>query len=133
MVHPSFHTFAISQVFGMYLVLMAIILACRAKHYKKVIQNINPNGSGIIISGSMGLLIGLFLITIHNFWGEIIVDILSLFSWLIVIISLLLLSFPERVVTCVQKIGIGAGYFAIVVICAILGMILMTCGYYLYM
>ena len=43
MVKPSFHTFILLQVFGMYLVLMAIIFACRAKHYKKIIQNINPD------------------------------------------------------------------------------------------
>ncbi|CEG58214.1 hypothetical protein [Legionella fallonii] len=133
MVHPSFHTFVLSQAFGIYLVIMAIIFACRAKYYKQMIQSINPNGPGILISGSLGLLIGLFLITIHNSWGLVVVDILSLFFWFIVISSLLLLSFPERVVACAKKVCGGRGYFILIVACALLGIILMTGGYYLYM
>ncbi|BCA96469.1 hypothetical protein TUM19329_28300 [Legionella antarctica] len=134
MVREYFHTFILSQVFGVYLILLAIILASRARHYKKVLKNINPNGFGILVGGSFGLLLGLFLVTIHNFWdGQFATDLLSIFLWFILIKSILILSFPEKVITLSQKLYSGKGYYVMIIIMAVIGVILMANGYYLYM
>jgi hypothetical protein len=118
----------------MYLVIMAIILASRSKYYKNLLTNLNPNGSGVLLSGSMGLLLGLFLVTIHNFWeNHFVVDLLSIFIWFILIKSILILSFPEKIISLSQKLYSGSGYYIMVIIMAIVGVILMTNGYYLYM
>jgi hypothetical protein len=134
MVREYFQTFLLSQIFGMYLVIMAIILASRSKYYKNLLTNLNPNGSGVLLSGSMGLLLGLFLVTIHNFWeNHFVVDLLSIFIWFILIKSILILSFPEKIISLSQKLYSGSGYYIMVIIMAIVGVILMTNGYYLYM
>ncbi len=134
MVREYFHTFILSQIFGVYLVIMAIILASRAKYYRKVLENINPNGFGVLLGGSFGLLLGLFLVTIHSFWGgHFAIDLLSIFFWFILIKSILILSFPEKVISISQKLYSGNGYYVMIIIMAIVGVILMTNGYYLYM
>ncbi|MCL9683976.1 hypothetical protein [Legionella maioricensis] len=134
MVHEYFQTFILSQIFGVYMVIMAIILASRSKYYKNLLNHLNPNGIGVLLSGSMGLLLGLFLVTIHSFWDRhFVVDLLSIFLWFILIKSILILSFPEKVISLSQRLYSGNGYYIMVLIMAIVGIILMTNGYYLYM
>lgn len=134
MVREYFQTFILSQIFGLYLVILAIILASRATYYKNLLNNINPHGFSLLLGGSMGLLLGLFLVTIHSFWEKhFVVDLLSIFLWFILIKSILILSFPEKVISLSQKLYSGNGYYVMVIIMAIVGVILMTNGYYLYM
>ena len=134
MVHEYFQTFILSQILGVYLVIMAIILASRSSYYKNLLNNINPNGFSLLLGGSMGLLLGLFLVTIHSFWTKHFAsDLLSVFLWFILIKSILILSFPEKVISLSQKLYSGNGYYIMVIIMAIVGIILMTNGYYLYM
>lgn len=128
-VHPALHTLVLAQLFGLYLFIMAIILACKADYYRAQINKIDPNSFGILLSGSFGLLLGLFLVSLHNFWGGIRVDIVSLFFWFIVIKSILVLSFPLEVVTYAQRMCNSNGYYLMVAIYGVLGMILLACGY----
>ena len=133
MVNPYFHSFVLSQVFGLYLVIMAIIFAARVHYYRKMMKSVKPNAFSVLLGGSLGLLMGLFLVTIHNFWNGFAVDLLSLLFWFILIKSILVLSFPERVIAYSQKLYSGHGYYVMVILSAILGIVLMANGYYLYM
>ena len=112
---------------------MAIILATRADYYRTMINSVNPHGFGVALSGFLGLLLGLFLVTIHSSWGGFAVDVMSLLFWFVLIKSILVLSFPEKVIAYSQKLYNGNGYYVMVIISAVLGIILMTNGYYLYM
>lgn len=133
MSNPTLLTFIFSQVFGMYLLILAIIFAGRAHHYRALIQSIDPNGPGLFLGSVLGLLAGLFLVTIHNFWGALFVDVLTLFFWFILILSIVALSFPTRFVKCLQKVYSGSGYYVMFILSGMLGILLMTGGYYLYM
>lgn len=131
--HDYIYVYVLSQVFGMYLVIMAIILGSRAEYYKKLLHDINPHGFGLMIAGSIWLLIGLFLVTIHSSWGGFARNMISILFWIIVIKSILLLAFPEQLIACSQKLLSGCCYYVMVIIIAIVGIVLMTNGYYLYM
>jgi hypothetical protein len=133
MANPYLYSYILSQIFGVYLVIIAIIFASRADYYKSIINNINPNSFGVILGGASGLLLGIFLVTIHSIRGKFALDLLSVFFWFILIKSIFVLSFPEQVIAFNKKICSGNGYYVAVVIWALLGILLMANGYYLYM
>jgi len=130
MFFEDFHSFIIGQILGMYLVITSIIMLARTRYYKEMINNIRPNSGSVVFASSFGLLLGLFLITIHNHWvwePDIIVTVIA---WFIVIKSVLWLAFPEAMLKFVKNTYRGAGYFVVIIIAFILGLLLLTRGYY---
>lgn len=131
--HSYLYSYVLSQVFGIYLFIMAIVFACRVDYYRNMINNIKPDSFGLLISGSSGLLFGIFLVTIHTVRGHFAIDLLTVIFWLILLKSILVLAFPEHVIETSKKLYSGIGYYVAVVIWALLGIVLMANGYYLYM
>ncbi len=126
-----FHTFLLSQIFGLYMVVMAIILLCRMRFYRSIVAGMKAQSSALIICASFGLLLGLFLVLIHNFWVMEPRVVITLLAWFILIKSILWLSLPEQMVAMSQKLFSGMGYYFVVLILAIVGIFLMTKGFYL--
>ena len=129
---PFFHTVLIEQIFGLYLLIMALIFLSRVSFYREVVRNMKATSGAVFLSSSFGLLLGLFLVVIHNFWmwePRIVVTILC---WVVLIRSILWLAFPEKMVERTKIIAAGPGYYVVLILLAILGVFLMTRGFYVY-
>lgn len=130
MIEGYLQTHILAQVLGLYMVIMAIILLVRINDFKQMLSKMDANSPTVMIASAYGLLFGIFLVTIHNVWGSLGVNILSIICWFVVIKSLLWLSFPKQMIQCAKKLYGGNGYYIMVLACAFFGIVLMALGYH---
>jgi hypothetical protein len=129
---PFFHTILIEQVFGLYLLIMAIIFLSRAKYYRELARNINVSGS-VFLASSIELMLGLFLVIIHNFWVWEPRLVVTVICWVVLVRAIIWLAFPEAMVERTKKLAAGPWYYVVSVAMAALGVYLMTTGFYPHM
>ncbi len=125
------HSFILAQVFGLYLIIMAVILLSRVKFYREFIQNLTTNSGGLVTGASVGLMLGILLVVIHNNWVMAPQVFVTIICWYVLIKSILWLSFPERMLAMTKRLFAGKGYYFMVAMMAIMGYILLTEGFYL--
>lgn len=127
-----FHSFVFAQVFGLYLVIMALIMASKAKYYRDLILRLDPYNPAIAICSSIFLLIGLSIVVVHNIWALEPRIIITILGWLIAIKSILWLSFPVGMFGFSKKLYLGPGYYLIALILFAVGILLLTKGFHFY-
>lgn len=127
------HSYIISQILGLYLVIMAIILLARAKFYRNLIMNLDKNYVSVMVGSAFGLVIGLIIVALHNLWVSNIHILVTIIGWLILIKSITWLSVPERMVLWSKRISAGSGYYVMIAFMGIIGVLLLAKGYYPFM
>lgn len=127
---PFFHTIILEQIFGLYLLIMAIVFLTRAKFYREVVRNMKAVNSGIFFSSSFGLMLGLLLVIVHNFWVWEPRVVVTILCWMVLVRSIIWLAFPEKMVERSKKMAAGPAYYVVSVIMALIGIYLMTSGFY---
>lgn len=128
-----FHSFILAQILGLYMVIMSIIMLSRASLYRGLIAQVQLGSSGLIIASSFSLFIGIGLVTIHNLWVWEPRLMVTLVAWFILVKSVLWLSFPECMLRCTKRLYAGPGYYVVSIIVAIIGIFLLTKGFYHWM
>ncbi|WP_133127413.1 hypothetical protein [Legionella nagasakiensis] len=127
-----FHSYLLAQIFGLYMIITAIILLSKVSFYREMIQNLQANNVSIVCSASFGLMLGLFLILVHNIWVWEPRVVITIISWFILIKSVLWLAMPESLLHWSKKVYAGPGYYVAVVILFVVGFFLLTKGFYFY-
>ena len=127
---PYFHTFVLSQVFGLFFILSAVILLCRAPFYRNLISKLDIQNGAVIYPSFFGLLLGIFLVVIHNIWIMNPIGLVTVICWLILIKSILWLAFPEKMHACSTKMVASAGFYVWIIISLIIGLYLLSLRYY---
>ncbi|KTD02886.1 Integral membrane protein (PIN domain superfamily) [Legionella geestiana] len=127
---PLLHTALIAQVSGLYLVIMAIILVTRADYYRGLWGKVKADSGVIVLTASIGLLIGLTIVALHTHWVWSPMALITLLGWFITLKSAWWLAFPEKALDCTTKAMSGPGYYATVAIIALVGLHLMALGFY---
>ena len=125
-------SFVLSQFFGLYLLIVAIIMISRVHAYRRMAQKMDPESGTLVLVGLIGLLLGLFFVGIHNVWIFNPILIVTLLCWLTLMCSILLLSTPERMVDMIKRVFRGSGYYVLITVMALLGFVLLIRGVYLY-
>lgn len=125
-----FHSYLLAQVFGLYFIITAIILLSRVRFYRDIIYNLHAKDSAIMFGSSFALLLGLLLVIVHNFWVWEPRVVVTLIAWFILIKSVLWLSLPEGMLRWSKKMYGGAGYYVMVAVLLIVGIFLLTKGFY---
>ncbi len=62
----TLQSFLLAQMFGLYLVIQAIILLSRASYYRALVASVKNPGFAIWAASSITLMLGIFLVLIHN-------------------------------------------------------------------
>lgn len=132
MLQVFLHSNILSQIFGLYMVIMAVILLSRVKYYRELVYYMEPRSGSMFMGASFGLMLGLFLVIIHNVWVMEPRVVVTVISWLILAKSILWLSFPECMTRIAKKLYGGAGYYLIVIVLFIFGVFLLTRGFYMH-
>lgn len=128
----QYFRFVLSQVLGVYLVIMSIILLSRKSFYSSVIKKMKAENETIILAASIGVLFGIVLVGAYNTWKWDPVLMVTLFSWLVLILSVLWLLDTQKMITMTQKVCSGRGYFAVVGIMFILGLMFVFRGLFIF-
>ncbi len=125
-------TFVLTQLFGVYIIVMSIVLFIRAQSYRKLVQNMNPESGTIVLAGAFGLLLGIFFVGIHNLWVLEGYVLITMLCWLILIFSLLLLFVPELMVIWLRKLVLSRAYYFLIAFMIIFGFACVGKGMYMY-
>ncbi len=126
----SLHSLFLAQAMGLYLVVTSIIMVARATYYQELLTHFRGNSSAIVLAATLGLILGVILIVIHNIWVWDTEILITLIAWFLFIKSILWLSFPEYMANVTHKMYSGWGYYVVPIIAGIIGIILMAYGFY---
>jgi len=132
MVPELIHSFMISQIFGLYMIIIAIVMFSRVNHFRTMISKIQADDIALYISASFGLLLGIFLVDMHNLWVFKPRVLVTLLCWVILVKSIFWLAFPERMTKMSKKVIAGSGYYFSVLILLVWGIFLLARGSFLH-
>ena len=125
-------SFIMSQFFGLYMVIIAIIMLGRAKAYRQLVQKMDPQSGTVLLAGLIGLFLGMCFVGLHNVWVWAPIIYITLLSWMILILSLLWLVSPERMVLHTRKLFLSSGYYIVISAMLVSGLVLLFRGIYMY-
>jgi hypothetical protein len=128
----SLHTLFFAQIMGLYLLITAIIMLARRDYYQHLLVNIKERSSSVVVAAAFGLIFGLGVVLTHNIWTWESEVLVTLVGWVLVIKSILWLSFPESMANYCKKVYGGAGFYLLVLIMVVVGVTLTAHGYYLF-
>ena len=132
MVGTHLISFILSQFFGLYLLIVSVIMFTRIRQYRQLVQSMSPNSGTNLLGGLIGLLMGLFFVGIHNVWVLQPVVLITLTCWFVLVFSTFWLATPERMVGWTKKVCLGSGYYTVASVMLILGLMFLIRGLYQY-
>jgi hypothetical protein len=121
-------TFGLSQLFGLFLFVFAIVLFSRKDYYCDLFLNMKDDNPVIVLAATLGLFLGIILIGLHGslvFHYKLVITILC---WLIFIKSLFWLMLPEKMLLLTKQIFRGRGFYVLVTMLFIFGFVLIFRG-----
>lgn len=133
MIGSHLHSFLLSQVFGLYFVIISVIFLSRASYYKNLMAKAKGPGIDVMINGLLFLLISLFFVVMHNIWTLHPRVAVTVVCWFFFIRSVLWLSAPTRMFNFVKKIWAGNAHRYMFTLLFLFGIYFMTRGFYLFM
>ncbi len=93
-----------AQIIGIVLSISGISLLVNQALFKKLIDTLSKNsGSAVLFrffGGFIALILGTFMVTVHNYWEKDWTVLVTLFGWLTLFKGVTYLLFPE----CITKI-----------------------------
>ena len=126
------YSFLLSQVLGLFMFILAIIVMMRLHYYRKLILQLKANNPVIILAGVLGVFIGIFLVLTHNIWVLKRIVWITCFSWAILLASILWLIETENMLALTKKICSGIGYYWVMVFLLVMGVLTIGRGVQLY-
>ena len=132
MLSTTMISFVLSQFLGLYLCIVAAIMFRRVNDYRKMISSMDPHSGTLVLGGLIGLLLGMFFVGIHNVWVLHPIVFVTIFCWLFLVLSVMYLSFPVRMVLMTRKLFLGSGYYVLISVMIIFGLLFLSRGVYLY-
>lgn len=133
MTHIALHSLLLEQIFGFYLLITAIIMVARASYFRQLINNLQGNNPLIMFMAFFSLLLGIAMVVVHNLWFWNIEIIITLIAWSIVIKAILWLSIPERMLDLLRCVYNGPYYYFTAAFTAVIAILLLAHGFYLWM
>lgn len=94
----------LAKVFGIYLIIVPIAVLINRKHYEKLLDDFFKNSSFVFFSGIIHLILGLFIVIVHNIWANDWRIIITLLAWLGVLKGIIRIMFPFKIAGWVGKI-----------------------------
>ncbi|MDP3562076.1 MAG: hypothetical protein Q8R83_07865 [Legionellaceae bacterium] len=129
MSNSMLYSFVLSQILGLFLFIMAVILWSKRTFYRKILMDLKANDPVVFISSIFGLLIGIVLVDTHSIWLLKPRLIVTIACWIIFLKSLLWLAMPERMIALTKRICSGSGYNWGVLFLAIFGLLITVRGF----
>lgn len=126
-----FHSYLFAQILGFYFLIMAVILLARVGFYRRLLMGLSADYGTIVTVSSFALIMGLLIVITHNFWiEEPHILLVTIIGWLLLISAVLWLAFPDTMAAYCKKLYAGAGYYVLVAIFAVIGILLIAKGFY---
>ena len=89
-------TILLAKIFGLYMLIMGVAILMNKKHFVGAIIAIAKERFAQIIAGAVALLVGLWMVNVHNDWSSWGAGIVSLIGWIGLAKGFAYLFLPER-------------------------------------
>lgn len=125
-------SFVMSQFFGLYMLIIAIIMFSRAPYYRQLVQKMDPQSGTVVLAGMIGLAVGMLCVGLHNVWTLKPSTMVTIISWFILIFSILWLAIPERMVVMMRGLFLSSKFYVLILVMALSGLYFLARGVYIY-
>ncbi|NCT57315.1 MAG: hypothetical protein GW760_06375 [Legionella sp.] len=98
---------------GLYLMILVFVLFFRARYYRALITQMKEPGIEVLLSGALNLLVGVFLVLIHNVWVFEPRVFVTLMCWAYLINAILWLVIPVAMMKILKRLASGLGYYVV--------------------
>lgn len=88
-------TVLLAKIFGVYMLLVGLAILMNRRHVMAGVIALAKERFAQIIAGMLALLLGLFLVNVHNDWSSLPASLVSLIGWMALAKGLLYLFLPE--------------------------------------
>lgn len=121
----------LAKVFGIYLIIISVILWIRKDSYRNLLLEFMNNPGIVLLVGIITLIIGTILIVVHNIWVFNWPVIITLFGWLTFLTGIFRILFVEQAIILGRKFLANNIVFSFFIIFnLIIGIILFYLGYF---
>lgn len=87
-------TIILAKIFGLYFLAIGLAVLIDPDRFKKMFQQIMNDENFLLMGGILALLIGAFVVSVHNHWVLGWPVIITLFGWLSLMKGFVLLIYP---------------------------------------
>lgn len=126
-----YHTVILEQVFGLFFLITSVIYLSRADFYRAMAKNMDDQSGAIFFSSLSGLMLGIFLVILHNHWAWGPQVVVTIICWVILVRSIVWLAFPEQMIDVTKKIISGPMFYFYILLMFVVGVYLVARGFYL--
>ncbi|NOQ00103.1 hypothetical protein [Mycolicibacterium sp.] len=126
----QFRTQMFARVLGPYLVVVAATALVRWSHLQTVVSQFNANSVWPWVTGAFVLIAGLTVVALHQYWRGAAAIIVSALGWLAALKGLLLVAFPDSLISVANSVVDGSGWWRVLyVVVALAGLYLTYVGW----
>jgi hypothetical protein len=93
-----YHSYIFANFFGMFLMVMGVILITRLEYYTNILRSAQWTPFGMFATGLATLFIGLYFVQQHHEWVMRPRVLLTIVSWIILLKGLAALVLPEQMI-----------------------------------
>jgi len=119
----------LAKVFGIYLVIVSLLLLIRYKELKNIYKNFFKDSSITLFTGVITLILGILLVVSHNIWEWSWVVIITILAWTTFIKGITILLFPDHMLRFAKKISNETFFKVDGVIVFLIGVLLLYFGF----
>lgn len=119
----------LAQIFGIYFLLMAIVMVTQPKRFKELVSHLQSDNNAVFLASLLSCFLGITLVVVHTYWAWNWRLLITCIAWLTLIKSLLWLVMPDFMLSMAQKMYSGKAYYVGIVIMTIIGIFLLYHGY----
>jgi hypothetical protein len=98
-------TIVLAKALGIIFVVMGISIISNKKSISGVLADLEEDPGFLWIAGLMALLIGAFMVAVHNTWGSGFQTVISLIGWLSIIKGTVMLVIPDASMSIYKKVA----------------------------
>lgn len=119
-------TLFISRIYGLTILVVGLGMVLNSAYYKKAIKDMLEDTGLYYLAGIMALVIGIVLVTLHNYWTGILEIVVTILGWIGLLKGLMLILLPEQMKKTAkgmfkdEKKIVTMGSFAVIVGLAII-------------
>ncbi len=106
-------TILLAKIFGVYMLVMGVAIFMNKKHFVGAIVAIAKERFAQIIAGAVGLLVGLWMVNVHNDWSSVPASLITLLGWTGVAKGFAYLFLPEQKLTKLVHFFAERNWYAI--------------------
>lgn len=123
-------SYYLAQIMGPYLFLMGLAMLIHPERFKVIMKQFQENKALLTYSGVVSLILGLILVTAHNYWDASWPVVITLLSWILLIKALFRIFFLDQFILFTQRILNQSGYNWMCWVSVIVGAYLSIMGFF---